>query len=221
MTIDKVIEVSVLMPVYNGEKFLRESIDSILNQTFTDFEFVIVNDGSTDTTVEIINSYNDQRIKLISQPNRGVSNALNTGLKHAVEKYIVRMDADDISHPTRIEKQYNFIKNNPEYKIIGSDANYITEDKEFFYRYHSPAYTHEEISEKIITHCTFLHPSVMYVKEDIIALGGYHEDAWGFEDHFLWARFIKAGKGKVRNLEEAQIGRASCRERVEITVVDV
>lgn len=198
-------EVSVLMPIYNGEKFLAEAIESILNQTFTDFEFIIVNDGSTDRTLAILQSYSDSRIKVIDQKNGGVSNALNTGLKHASGKYIARMDGDDIAHPTRLEKQYDFFIKNPTYKIIGSDANYITEEKEFFYRYQSPAYTDEEIRKIVADYCVFLHPSVMFVKEDILKLGGYHEDAWGFEDHFLWAKFIKEGEGKVFNLDETLI----------------
>lgn len=197
------INVTVLMPVYNGEKFLRESIDSILNQTFSNFEFVIVNDGSTDNTVDIINSYRDARIKLINQKNGGVSNALNTGLKHATGKYIARMDADDISHPERIEKQYKFIQNNPEYVIVGSDANYITEEKEFIFKYTSPAYNHQEIVQLIPTYCTFIHTSVLVKRDTILEVGGYSEDAVAFEDHFLWTKMID--KGLTCNLKEVLV----------------
>ena len=92
--------VTVLMPVYNAQSYLKEAIDSILNQSHTDFEFLIVDDGSTDESVNIINSYSDSRIRLIQQSNAGVSGALNTGLSLAKGKYIVRFDADDVrQHP--------------------------------------------------------------------------------------------------------------------------
>lgn len=199
-----VIEVSVVMPVYNGEKYLREAIDSILNQSFRDFEFIIVNDGSTDQSVEIIQSYKDSRIKLINQVNGGVSNALNTGLKNAVGKYVVRMDADDISHHNRIEIQYNFIKNNPEYVIVGSDVNYVTEENDFIFRYFSPAYSNEEITKLISTHCTFIHTAVIFNRE-VILEEGYREEAYAFEDHFLWAKIIKNNNGRVCNLKEVLV----------------
>src|SRR2546430_10111904 len=94
-------DISVILSVYNGEEYLKECIESILVQTFKSFEFIIVDDGSTDNSKSIINSYNDPRIKLISQKNQGLASALNTGIKHAQGKYIARMDADDIAMPNR------------------------------------------------------------------------------------------------------------------------
>lgn len=192
-------EVTVLMPVYNGEKFLKEAIDSILNQTFTDFEFLIVNDGSTDGTEAIILSYNDPRIKLITQPNGGVAKALNTGLKQASGKYIARMDADDFSTPERLQIQYDFLQQNPGYILIGSDVNYISEEGEFIFRYINPAYTHEQLKNVIYQDCSFVHSTVFFVKEIAISLGGYPERAHSFEDHLLWTKFIR--EGKICNLE--------------------
>lgn len=205
MNSEKTIEISVLMPVYNGEKFLVEAIDSILNQTFRDFEFIIVNDGSTDRTVEIIESYNDQRIKLINRENGGVSAALNTGLENAKGKYIVRMDADDISHLDRIEKQYDFIKNNPEYIIVGTDVNYITEENDFVFRYFSPAYSNDDISAIASTQCPFIHSSVIFVKNAILKAGCYEETAYAFEDHFLWANLAKKQFGLMHVLKDALV----------------
>src|SRR5688572_21507514 len=92
------IKVTVLMPVYNAEKYVRDAISSILNQTFTDFELLIVNDGSTDDTGRIISSFNDPRITLVEQPNMGVAAALNKGLEYAKAEYIARFDADDICY---------------------------------------------------------------------------------------------------------------------------
>jgi len=113
--------VSVVMPVYNGEKYLRESIDSILNQTYTDYEFIIVNDGSNDKTEEIILSYNDNRIRYIkNEKNLQIVKSLNRGIELAKGRYIARMDADDISLPRRFEKQITFMENNLEIGVCGT-----------------------------------------------------------------------------------------------------
>jgi glycosyltransferase involved in cell wall biosynthesis len=113
--------VTVLMPVYNGEKYLRESIESILEQTFTDFDFLIIDDGSTDDSSLIINSYNDTRIKYIkNEKNLSTPNALNIGLDLATGDYIARMDCDDISLPDRLAKQVLFMESNPDIGISGT-----------------------------------------------------------------------------------------------------
>jgi glycosyltransferase involved in cell wall biosynthesis len=197
------IIITVLMPVYNGEKYLSEAIESILNQTYKSFEFLIINDGSTDKSEEIILSYNDSRIKLVTQENRGISNALNTGLKYASGKYIVRMDADDISHPERIEKQYTFMKNNPEYILLGSDVNYMTENLDFIFHYSAPEYEHNKIEKMVRRYCPFIHSSVIYQKDIVLEIGGYSESAYAFEDHFLWSKIIN--KGKTGNLRDTLV----------------
>ena len=194
------ILVTVLMPVYNGVEYIREAIDSILDQTFKHFELVIVNDGSTDETESIIKSYTDTRIKLINQQNGGVSAALNTGLKHARAKYIVRFDADDVSYRNRLEVQYNFMLQNPDYILVGSDADYMTKEGTFIYTYKNVGHTNEEINQTIVQHCSFIHSSVIYLKDLVISLGGYDVRAHTFEDYFLWKKLIK--KGKVCNLRQ-------------------
>ena len=105
-------QVSIIMPVYNGEKFLKEAIESILSQTFTDFEFIIVNDGSIDSSLKIIREYanRDSRIKIIDQKNTGIIGALNNALKASKGTYIARMDSDDISNPDRLKKQIEYIE---------------------------------------------------------------------------------------------------------------
>jgi glycosyltransferase involved in cell wall biosynthesis len=113
--------VTVFMPVYNAGKYLNEAIISILNQTYENFEFLIVNDGSTDDSLNTIKSFNDKRIRLIeNESNKGLITSLNVGLTESRGEYIVRMDADDISLPNRIEKQINFLISNPEYGLLGS-----------------------------------------------------------------------------------------------------
>src|ERR1700761_3392427 len=107
--------ITVLMPAYNAEKYIGEAITSVLQQTYTDFELLIVNDGSTDSTASIINNFIDERIVVINQPNMGVAAALNTGLEYARGKYIARFDADDVCYSYRLEKQIRFLQDNPEY----------------------------------------------------------------------------------------------------------
>lgn len=189
------------MPVYNGAPYIKEAIDSVLLQTFTDFELIVVNDGSTDTTEEIVKQYSDKRVKLVNQSNGGVSAALNTGLRHAAGRYIARFDADDICYSDRLAVQYRFITEHPEYVLVGSDADYMTEDGEVIYRYRNVGHTNEEINKTIERHCSFIHSSVIYPKDEITGLGGYEVKAHTFEDYFLWKKLIK--RGKVCNLPQA------------------
>src|SRR3989337_2996755 len=123
-------KVSVIMSVYNGERHLRESVDSILNQTFQDFEFIIINDGSKDQSKYILESYKDERIKLIHNKNMGLTKSLNIGISIAKGKYIARQDADDISEPERLKTQYDFMEANPGLGLIGSQFEVIKENGE-------------------------------------------------------------------------------------------
>lgn len=120
-------KVSVVMSVYNGEKYLPETIDSILNQTFKDFEFIIINDGSTDKTAKILTSYDDPRIRIFNQENMGLTKSLNRAISLAKGEYIARMDADDISYPERLKKQVDYLNKNPDIGLVGS--KYIRIDK--------------------------------------------------------------------------------------------
>jgi glycosyltransferase involved in cell wall biosynthesis len=118
----KHVEVSVYTPVYNGEKFISQTIDSVLTQSFNNFEYIIVNDGSIDNTHNIIRNYakKDNRIKILSQKNGGLANASNSALKACSGKYFIRIDADDICFEDRIKKQYQFMENNPSVTVCGS-----------------------------------------------------------------------------------------------------
>lgn len=187
-------DVTILMPVYNGEKYIAEAIDSVLAQTFTDFEFLIVNDGSTDSTEKIISSYNDPRIKLVNQVNGGVSCALNTGLSLAKGKFIARFDSDDICYPERLMEQVAFMKQNPDYVLIGSDADYVTEQGDFVFYYENTGHSDTEIRERIYEKNPIIHSTVLFVKDVIINAGAYDKGAHTFEDHLLWVKVIKYGK---------------------------
>ncbi len=120
--------VSIIMPVYNSSGYLSDAIESILSQTYSDFEFIIIDDASTDNSIEIIYSYHDPRIVLLKNDiNLGVTHSLNKGIKHARGKYIARMDADDIALPQRIELQVDFLEKNPEFILVGSFFEVIPE----------------------------------------------------------------------------------------------
>lgn len=192
--------ITVLMPAFNAAPYISQAIESVLQQTFEDFELIIVNDGSTDTTEEIINSYNDPRIRLMSQSNKGVAEALNTGLMAAKGKYIARVDADDICMPERLQIQYEFFQKNPEYVLVASDVDYMDEQGNFVFKFYNTdfGYSNEEINKRFYKYCPFIHSSVMYRAEPIKAVGGYNKFAIAFEDYFLWSKIL--GAGKVCNL---------------------
>jgi len=195
--------ISVLMPVYNCEKYLREAIDSILNQTFKDFEFIIINDGSNDNSENIILEYNDNRIKLYNKDNGGVSSALNYGLQLCNAKYVARFDADDICYLNRLQDQYEFMEANPDYVLIGSDADYVDENGNFIFKLQCSGHSSDEINSNILKKNPFIHSVVFFKKDLIISLGGYDLKAHTFEDHFLWLKVIK--KGLVCNFKSSYI----------------
>ena len=189
------IRISVVMSAYNASKYIANAILSVLNQTFPWFELIIINDGSTDDTVKIIQSFTDHRIVLLSQPHKGIAAALNNGIAKTRTDYIARFDADDICYPDRLEKQFQVLYSNPQYSIVGSAADYIDENGEFVFTYHPPASSYEEIQKSIKSKCPFIHSTVLCKKEAILKYGGYNNHAHTFEDHFLWLHVLKTEKG--------------------------
>lgn len=181
-------KVSVLMSVYSGEKYLREAIDSILNQTFTDFEFLIINDGSTDRTAEILQSYDDPRIKIINnEKNMGLTKSLNKGLRMASGKYIARMDADDVSLSQRLEKEVNFLNQKKNIGLVGTYYLLINEKGSVLYAV--KLLTDErELKEKLLIGNQFGHGSVMFRRECIEKVGLYREEFKSSQDYDLWLR---------------------------------
>ena len=121
------------MPAYNAAPYIREAIDSVLAQSYTDLEFLIINDGSTDNTEAIIRSYNDARIKVFTQENKGVIGALNKGLQLAKGQYIARFDADDICYPNRLFEQYTYMMAHKDCVLLGSASDYIDKDVNFLF----------------------------------------------------------------------------------------
>ncbi|HTI07198.1 MAG TPA: glycosyltransferase [Puia sp.] len=187
-------KVTVLMPAYNAGKYIAEAIRSVLGQSFTDFELLIVDDGSSDNTLGVVHSFADPRIRLLVQEKKGISLALNTGLKAARGLYIARFDADDICFPERLARQVVFLDGHPAYLVTGSDAEYISENGEFLFNFRCKGHAHREILENLYQHCPFIHSAVMYRKEAILRAGGYSAYAHNFEDYLLWVQLLKWGK---------------------------
>ena len=189
--------ISIIMPVYNAEKFLNKSIESILYQTYKNFEFIIINDGSSDGSKKIIEKYlYDKRIKFFSLKKKGIVICLNYALKKSKGDYIARMDADDISHHKRLEKQVNFLNSKTSYDIVGSRAKYIGGISLFSKLVHSSS---KYCKASIIFKNPFIHPSIMIRKKTLNSLGGY-KDYFKSEDYELWSRLFERFKGK--NLKE-------------------
>jgi glycosyltransferase involved in cell wall biosynthesis len=197
------LPVTVLMPAYNAENYITEAIRSVLTQSFTDFELLIINNSSTDNTVDKILQFDDPRIRLIEEPERGVGFALNTGLREAKGEFIARFDADDVCYPDRLRIQYDFMKNNPDYILTGSEADYMDMNGEYVFTLKYKAYTDTEIRNLDSSVCPFSHVTVMYKKNEVNRIGGYDTHAHTFEDHLLWLKIIHLGK--VCNLPQSWV----------------
>lgn len=186
--------ITVLMPAYNAEKYINEAVSSVLNQTFTDFELLIINDGSTDSTKQIIELFTDTRIRLINQTNQGVAAALNIGLLNAKAELIARFDADDICVPERLGIQYEYLMSNTDCILVGANADYIDMHGEFVFTGRMLAYTNEDIRSSITNYCPLIHSAIMFRKEPVFKAGCYNMHAHTFEDHFLWVKLLQYGK---------------------------
>ncbi len=191
---------SVLMSARNEEAFVPEAIDSILGQTFEDFEFIIIDDGSTDRTLEIIERYDDVRIRLLrNEENRGLSWSLNHGLQSCRGDLVARMDANDISAPTRLEQQMNLLRSRPELDLIWTGAVYMTRDGEPLCPKRSPglreavALLETSPSPLPVGRNNVNHMTVMFRRSMVLRVGGYSEQfRWG-QDGNLWYRMLKEG----------------------------
>ena len=180
--------ISVVMPTYNGEKFIHEAIDSIINQTYSDFEFIIVDDGSTDDTPNIIKRYTDNRIVYVKkEKNSGISDSLNLGISKAKGKYIARMDDDDVSFPERFEKQLEILEQNKDIIFCGSTVTDI--DSKVL----PTPEQHKDILMQLLFSNPIFHPTAI-IRRDVLAKYKYDLDAVPSEDYNLWSRLIFEGK---------------------------
>ena len=189
--------VTVLMPVYNAEKYLRDAINSILTQRFTDFEFLIIDDGSEDGSAQIIASFDDGRIRFIqNNKNHGLIAALNKGIGLARGRYIARMDADDISHGDRLSRQFDFMETHNEVILCGTWFEMTPSN-----RIIKHPFKHDEIKSAMLDYCALGHPTTMF-RRDLLEEAAllYDESFVAAEDYELWTRMIK--RGQVANLPD-------------------
>ena len=181
--------ISVLMPVYNSQSFLEEAIESVLNQTYKNFEFLIYDDNSIDSSKKIIIKFSqkDSRIKFFfSKKNLGHTALLNMMIDKSKFNFLARMDSDDISVKTRFKKQLNFLLNNPKISAVGSFAEIIDDNGNFIKKIKLPVYD-KEIKEKLLNDSVLMHPTVMLRKDFIKQINAYRECAPA-EDYDLWTR---------------------------------
>lgn len=190
-------KISVIMPLYNAAPYLKESIESILAQTFSDFEFFIIDDKSSDNSAEIVKAYKDDRIIFIQKPeNTGYTDSLNKSIKMANGKYIARMDADDISLPNRFEKQYNYMEQNPDILLLGTFYKIIGIDDIV-----KPPTTHDEIKVRLLFDNPICHSSVFMRKSFFDNSNSQYDRTFEpAEDYELWTRMSSCGL--VENLPE-------------------
>ncbi len=200
-----VIPISILMSVYNDQDVLAGAVESILKQTFSDFEFIIVDDGSSDNTRIILKSYAscDRRIRLFFKENSGLTKSLNFGAKFALGEYIARQDADDISLPTRLEKQFAFISSRPDIALLGTNAFWCDGSRQLTGRF----YTEQQLKSLVFRQNPFAHTSVMFRAESFRELGGYNEHFYTSQDFELWMRFAK--KFNVAMLSDCLVKRVN------------
>jgi len=179
---------SVVMPVYNSSSYLNEAIDSILTQTFSDFEFLILNDGSTDCSKDIILSYQDERIKFLDSPvNLGLSARLNTGLQIAQGKYIARMDSDDVAVSERFERQLFFMEKNPNVALCGGFMDFIGNNVPSTALNWVKHTDKDLIKINLLFDCAICHPTVMFRKEILIHNKITYDSAYEpAEDYKIW-----------------------------------
>ena len=197
--------VSVVMAVYNGEKYLADTINSILNQTFSDFEFIIVNDGSTDSTRDILSYYQEQdkRIRIIdNETNIGLTKSLNRGIVESIGKYIARIDVGDVCYPERFKKQVDFLEQNKNVCVVGSWGVFKDEQGNTIYNFKSHTDS-KSIRKNALLGRVILHPSAMIRTNELKSIGGYNEKYYTNQDTELWLRMSK--KWNLANIPEVLV----------------
>mgnify|MGYP003999977059 CR=1 FL=1 len=191
--------VSVIMSIYNGEKYLKESVWSILKQTYENFEFIIIDDGSTDETLNILNTISDLRLKIISKKNTGLTKSLNYAIGIAKGDLIARIDVDDIANQERLAVQVDFLIKHPKVALCGSWAKFIDEVGNEIGKYKVPI-NYSEIKHNILLHNPIIHSSVMFRKKVFNQVHGYNEKYRYAQDYELWGRIVP--KYEVINLPQ-------------------
>lgn len=193
-------EVSILMSVKNGLPYLEETMQSVLAQSFRDFEFIIIDDGSTDATAEVVRSFSDDRIRLIQQENTGVAKARNKAFPLTSGRYIAIIDADDLWLPQKLEKQLEFLKTHSEYVLTGCFVNIIDKEGNYLYTEKKPV-SDEENRKFLDIKNTWTHSSILFTREVFEKIGGYYEPVKQYIVDYMLV-YQMARYGKVHQLPE-------------------
>ena len=197
-------QVSVVTSVYNGEEYLEECVDSILNQTFQNFEYIILNNGSTDGTASILQRYTDPRLRIIHQENLGISRSLNKGIDLSSSDLIAHLDADDYSMPQMLEKQVTFMKKYPDIVLCGSMWRESI-GKKLSKQIVAFVETDQAIKKSMSLFNPFSHSAVIFRKKTFITAGGYNERFKYSQDYDLWLRMLAFGKALILKEELAVV----------------
>ncbi|MBP8978910.1 glycosyltransferase [Candidatus Dojkabacteria bacterium] len=198
MDLNKAV-VSIVIPVHNGEKYIKESIDSCLAQTYSNIEIIVVDDKSTDSTLEILKGYGEKITVLPVEKQNGLGNVINIGIRASKGKYIARMDADDIMYPDRIEKQVEYLENNPSCVAVGGQIDIINENSDIT-GHREYAQNDKDLKKNRFLFQPFAHPAVTLRKSTLEEIGLYPEDMWKVEDVKLF--LILSTKGEFANLPD-------------------
>lgn len=188
--------ITVLMSVFNGERWLRESIESVLGQTYTDFEFIVVNDGSTDASLDIIEGFAtaDRRIRVIDKPNTGLADSLNVGIGLSRGEWIARIDADDVCDARRLAVQYSVACSRKDLVLIGTGLITIDGLGQHKRRFHYP-HGHQQLIQQLVKRRRFFaHSSAFFRTQTVKALGGYRPRLRRSQDFDLWLRLSEVGQ---------------------------
>lgn len=181
-------KVSVVMAVCNSEQFLRDAVESVLNQSFTDFEFILIDDFSTDTSATILDEYRDPRIlRVRNEKNLGLTQSLNVGLRLARGEYIARMDADDVCLPNRFKAQVRFLDEHESVAVVGTGVRLVDEQGNPLQEIHFPT-DHSSLKWYLCFYNPIAHPSVMMRKAAVVQVGGYDPALVRSQDYDLWWR---------------------------------
>jgi glycosyltransferase involved in cell wall biosynthesis len=193
--------VSVILPAYNAAVLLNDAIQSVLRQSIDDFELIVLDDGSTDNTWELLNAFSDKRIRAYHHSNMGLPATLNRGLSLARGRYIARLDHDDLMMPTRLETQARFLDAHPEVALLGTAAQIYVGDQPSE-RHHRHPTSNKALRLRLLFDNPFVHASIMFRRDEIMAIGGYCTDQSRLppEDYELWSRVARVHE--VANLED-------------------
>lgn len=207
---------SVILPIYNGMEYIHDSISSILGQTYSELELIILDDGSTEDIKSIISLFNDNRIKFFSRENKGLGATLNELVSKAKYDLIFRMDADDIAHASRIHKQMEFMENNPDVVLSGSQINFFNEHGKIKAR-EFPV-SHEVILEDLLkSKFSICHPSIVFRKNIFNKIGGYETDGAGEDLDFFLRMSLH---GRLANVDEILLDYRIHEKSLNITKVE-